>query len=606
MEFLNPAALFGLIALPLLLLPYLIRKRPQRVVFSSLLLFADLAANASGRPWGKLRLPPIFFLQLLLLTLLILALGEPVFSVNPTKIAIVLDNSASMQTLEGNKSRFASAKEKARGFLTDVGATGKTDLYLTVPRLERVGGAALDFTEAVGVLGSLEPYDLADAPLDYDKLLGQMVREQKYERIYFITDHPVHSQSGAIRVATVGHPTENLALTSFQVTRSSLVSSRSKATVEVANFSSNSGKVKILLRGSGTVLANREVVVPPGKSAQATFEGFPLHPYYEAEIDARDALPLDNRRFALSPKSQDLHVLGISPLPQALASLRSIPGVTVDTVAPDDYLKADRSGYNFEIFHFSFPAALPQNPALFILPPANNFLADLEKPISRPVVSSWREPHPLTRYVNFTLFRPSYARPLKPKVVAESIIETPSGPLAFAVEHDGIRYLVLGFDPFPFLGRENLPISVFTLNFLDWFFENAGKRSKNTGEPLALSNIQTGDWMITPRGDKISLKTGARSFPSTFTQGIYQLSRGGTKEEFAVNLDDVDESDLRAPSPIEIRGEKTGQASASALFSFWPYLLLASLLLLLVEWFIRPRALQLGPHPRSSRVLSRL
>jgi Ca-activated chloride channel homolog len=606
MEFLNPAALFGLIALPLLLLPYLIRKRPQRVVFSSLLLFADLAANASGRPWGKLRLPPIFFLQLLLLTLLILALGEPVFSVNPTKIAIVLDNSASMQTLEGDKSRFASAKEKARGFLTDVGATGKTDLYLTVPRLERVGGAALDFTDAVGVLGSLEPYDLADAPLDYDKLLGQMVREQKYERIYFITDHPVHSQSGAIRVATVGHPTENLALTSFQVTRSSLVSSRSKATVEVANFSSNSGKVKILLRGSGTVLANRELVVPPGKSAQASFEGFPLHPYYEAEIDARDALPLDNRRFALSPKSQDLHVLGISPLPQALASLRSIPGVTVDTVAPDDYLKVDRSGYNFEIFHFSFPAALPQNPALFILPPANNFLADLEKPISRPVVSSWREPHPLTRYVNFTLFRPSYARPLKPKVVGESIIETPSGPLVFAVEHDGIRYLVLGFDPFPFLGRENLPISVFTLNFLDWFFENAGKRGKNTGEPLALNNIQTGDWMITPRGDKISLKTGARSFPSTFTQGIYQLSRGGTKEQFAVNLDDADESDLRAPSPIEIRGEKTGQASASSLFSFWPYLLLASLLLLLVEWFIRPRALQLGPHPRSSRVLSRL
>jgi len=606
MEFLNPAALFGLIALPLLLLPYLIRKRPQRVVFSSLLLFADLAANASGRPWGKLRLPPIFFLQLLLLTLLILALGEPVFSVNPTKIAIVLDNSASMQTLEGDKSRFASAREKARGFLTDVGATGKTDLYLTVPRLERVGGAALDFTDAVGVLGSLEPYDLADAPLDYDKLLGQMVREQKYERIYFITDHPVHSQSGAIRVATVGHPTENLALTSFQVTRSSLVSSRSKATVEVANFSSNSGKVKILLRGSGTVLANRELVVPPGKSAQASFEGFPLHPYYEAEIDARDALPLDNRRFALSPKSQDLHVLGISPLPQTLASLRSIPGVTVDTVAPDDYLKVDRSGYNFEIFHFSFPAALPQNPALFILPPANNFLADLEKPISRPVVSSWREPHPLTRYVNFTLFRPSYARPLKPKVVGESIIETPSGPLVFAVEHDGIRYLVLGFDPFPFLGRENLPISVFTLNFLDWFFENAGKRGKNTGEPLALNNIQTGDWMITPRGDKISLKTGARSFPSTFTQGIYQLSRGGTKEQFAVNLDDADESDLRAPSPIEIRGEKTGQASASSLFSFWPYLLLASLLLLLVEWFIRPRALQLGPHPRSSRVLSRL
>jgi Ca-activated chloride channel homolog len=606
MEFLNPTALYGLLALPLLLLPYLIRKRPQRVVFSSLLLFADLAANASGRPWGKLRLPPIFFLQLLLLTLLILALGEPVFSVHPTKIAIVLDNSASMQTMEGGKSRFTLAKEKAHGFLTDVGATGKTDLYLTVPGLERIGGTALDFTEAAGLLASIEPYDLPDAPLDYDKLLGQMAREQKYERIYFITDHPVRSQSGAIRGVTVGNPTENLALTSFQVSRSSLVNARSRAVAEVANFSPKNEKVKVLLRGSGTMLASRDLVVPPGKSVQASFEGFPLHSYYEAEIDARDALPLDNRRFALSPKSQELRILGISPLPQALASLRSIPGVALDIVAPDDYFKTDRSGYNFEIFHFCFPAALPQNPALFVLPPANNSLADLEKSISRPIVSSWREPHPLTRYVNFTLFRPSYARPLKPKVVGESIIETPSGPLAFSVERDATRYLVLGFDPFPFLGRANLPISVFTLNFLDWLFETAGKLGKTTGEPLALSNIQAGDWMITPRGDKISLKPGARAFPSTFIQGIYQLSRGGVKEQFAVNLEDASESDLRAPSSIEIHGENTGRTSASALFSFWPYLLLASVLLLLVEWFIRPRAPRLSSRPRSGRVLARL
>ena len=36
MEFLNPTALFGLLALPLLLIPYLIRRRPRRVLFSSL------------------------------------------------------------------------------------------------------------------------------------------------------------------------------------------------------------------------------------------------------------------------------------------------------------------------------------------------------------------------------------------------------------------------------------------------------------------------------------------------------------------------------------------------------------------------------------------
>ena len=76
MEFLNPTALLGLLALPLLLIPYLIRKKPRRLVFSSLLLFMEGGVQASGRPWGRMNLPPIFFLQLLLLTLLILALGE--------------------------------------------------------------------------------------------------------------------------------------------------------------------------------------------------------------------------------------------------------------------------------------------------------------------------------------------------------------------------------------------------------------------------------------------------------------------------------------------------------------------------------------------------
>src|SRR5574341_446474 len=135
MEFLNSSALFGLLALPLLLIPYLIRRKPQRVIFSSLLLLTDYDSSARRRPLGKLRLPPGFYLQLSLLTLLILALAEPVFSVRATYVAVLLDNSASMQTLEDGKTRFALAQEKARALIADLGATGKVDLYLTSPRL---------------------------------------------------------------------------------------------------------------------------------------------------------------------------------------------------------------------------------------------------------------------------------------------------------------------------------------------------------------------------------------------------------------------------------------------------------------------------------------
>lgn len=606
MEFLNPTALYGFLALPLLLIPYLIRRKPQRVVFSSLLLFAGLSATASGRPWGKLRLPPIFFLQLLLLILLILALGEPVFSVHPTNIAIVLDNSASMQTLEEGKSRFASAKEKTREILADVGSAGKVDLYLTVPRLERVRGASLTPTEATGVAASLEPYDLGDVPIDYNYVLHQMAREHEYQRIYLITDHPARGQAGPLRVITVGHPQENLALTSFQVSRSSLVDPRLKAMAEVTNFSTKDRKIKILLRGSGTVLATRELTVPAAKTVPAAFEGFPLHSYYEAELDTVDALLLDNRRFAVPSESRSLRILGISPRPQGLMTLRSIPGITLDIIAPDDYQQADRSGYQLEVFQFASPAVLPQNPALFVLPPDNNVLTELAKPMSQPLVSSWREPHPLTRYVNFSLFRPSYGRALKPLVAGESIIESQQGSLAFAVERDRVRYLVLGFDPFPYLGRENLPVSIFTLNLLDWFAEKIGARGKATGQPITFDSVQRGGWVVNPQGERIMLKPGTRVFPATMIQGIYQLNRDGEKELFAVNLQDTSESDLREPATIELKGEDGGQSSTSALFYLWPYLLLVSLILLLIEWFVHPRIIRLGPRFSSKRLVSHL
>jgi Aerotolerance regulator N-terminal len=592
MEFLNPAALYGLLALPLLLIPYLIKRKPQRVVFSSLLLFTEPVKRAGGRPLGRLRLPLIFFLQLLLLTLLILALGEPVFSLRASNIAIILDNSASMQTIDGQQTRFALAQEKARELLFDLGATGKVDLYVTTPRLEKVRLAAFEPSEAAAVLAALTPHDLADTPINYQSSLSQMAKEGKYDRLFLITDHPAAGQTDTLRVITVGQPRENFAVSSFSVSRASLVGSRLEANVEVANFSSKEERIRIALRGGGADISSRELSVGGGKTAQATFEGFRAYPYYEVEIDGRDALPLDNRRFAVPPAAQNLRILGISPRPQALTSLRAIPGVSLDVIAPKEYDKIDRSGYGLEIFHYTAPPALPGNPTLFVLPPDDNPLVDLAKPLSRPAVSSWREPHPLTRYVNFALFRPVFARPLRPRVSGETIIESSAGPLVFSTAQSGVRQLALGFDIFPYLGRENLPVSVFTLNLLDWFFHGSATEGRATGTSLTFSAAHQGDFLLTPRGDKLTLHAGTNSFPATYWQGIYQVDRGAQRTLFAVNLKNTNESDLRQPTPIELRDISSDGAKMSALFSIWPYLLLTSLLLLVVEWFVNPRPLR--------------
>ncbi len=587
MEFLNPMALYGLAALPLLVIPYLIRRKPRRIVFSSLLLFTEMGERASGKPWGRLRFPLLFFLQLVLLALLIFSLSEPVFSIRPRSIAIALDNSASMQTLENGKTRFQLAQEQARDLVTETGVTGTIDIYLTTPRLEKVRGTSRRPDEAAGVIARLEPYDVGDPPTDYDTVLNQLATRQGYDRVYLITDHPVSGQGEKVRALSVGTAQDNLAITSFQLGHASLAGGQLSAAVEVTNYSGKDAKTKIVLSGGGAVLANHDLAIAAGKTSVALFEGLPRRSYYEAEIATRDALLVDNRRFAVPPPAQNLRILAVSPRPQALSSLRAIAGVSVDTVSPDEYQNRERTGYDLEIFHLAAPAELPQTPALFVLPPDNTLVA-LGKPLNRPVVSNWREPHPLTRYVNFSLLRPTYARPLKPNVAGERIIESPEGTLVFAAQRQGTRYLVLGFDPFPYLGRENLPMSVFTLNLLDWFTEAGSARDKRTGEALLFSAAEQGDQVVNPRGDHLSLRAGATSFTNTFYQGVYQLTLGGRKELLAVNLQDPNESNLSRPATIDLRDRAGVNKSASTLFAFWPYLMLAALLLLVVEWFIHP------------------
>lgn len=598
MEFLNPLALYGLFALPLLLVPYLVRRKPQRIVFSSLVLFTEYGTEARARPWGRLRLPPIFFLQLLLLILLILALGEPVFSVRASNIGIVIDNTASMQARDDGKTRFALALERAREVLDELGVGGTVDFYRMAPTLEKINNTPLKPSDAPGLLARLQPYDLPDIAADYNNLLGQVARDQKYDRLYLITDRPVHGQSATVRGITVGQSQDNLAIASFNVSPSSLTNSRLTATVEVTNFSAKDQRVKILLKGSGAVLTSREIIIPAGRTSTASFQGFAEHPSYEAELDVRDSLVLDNRQFALGRSLRNLKILGVSPRPKALTTLRAIPGISIDTIEPGEYDKTDRSAYALEIFHLSAPASLPANASMMVLPPEKNPLAELGTPITRVVVSGWRESHPLSRYVKFPLFRPTYARPLKPKTAGEPVLESPEGILTFATEQRGLRHLILGFDPFPYLGRDNLPMSIFTLNFLDWFVEAAGVKAQVTGAPLPLNPLQNEISVINPKGEKISLKAGSSAFSDTFFQGIYEVNRSGSRNLYAVNYQDLGESNLREAKTIELQGRADSRSSNSTLFSFWPYLLLLALLLFIVEWFLMPpkprRAFRLG------------
>ncbi|HKA32685.1 MAG TPA: BatA domain-containing protein [Candidatus Binatia bacterium] len=577
MEFLNPAALYALLLLPVLLIAHLIRRPPQRVYFSSLLLMREFAGGSRA---GRSGVPPIFFLHLLLLTLLLLALAEPSLTSRAVNIALVLDNSASMQAVEGGQSRFQAGLAEAENILRGLPAGARVDLYALAPHLARIGEAGLRPNDALKRAAALKPLDVGEGAVDHGAELPRLAHENGYGRLYFVTDHPAEGQSATLRVITVGRPQNNLALTSLQVERAGLDAPRLEARFEVRSFSNVEEKFQLNIKAGGKIIATRAYTIAPGKSVDASLDGIPAYPFYEGEIAADDGLPLDNRRFAVAPPTDGIKILAISPRPGGLDSLRAIPGVDAQMIAPEAYRKGKFAPHAVEIFQYSAPAGLPDVSALLILPPSQNPLVRVADGAGSPIVTGWREGHPLTRYINFSLFRPSYARPLKLGLNGQAVIDGVDGALAVAFERDNHRYVALGFDPLPFLGQRNLPMSIFTLNLLQWL---SGSQSSSVGTGTPLNTILSrGATLLGPKGEKLDRQTAA------LYQGIYRISAGAT-EYLAVNFDNAAESDLRSSTPIRISEAHRagGERPLAALLS--PYLLALALALLMLEWFINPR-----------------
>src|SRR5688572_9739088 len=117
MSFLAPAAAFFALALPVVVVFYLLkRKRVVKLVASTLLWQKFLADTQASAPFQRLRHNWLLILQLLLLALVVFALMRPYFSGNARESSlrvVILDGSASMQATDEKPSRFEKARAEA-------------------------------------------------------------------------------------------------------------------------------------------------------------------------------------------------------------------------------------------------------------------------------------------------------------------------------------------------------------------------------------------------------------------------------------------------------------------------------------------------------------
>ncbi len=537
MSFLSPAAFSLLLALPLLLVPYLLRQRHQRRVVPALFLYQDISSPTRRRLWGRLRLSPLFLLQLLILLLLIVIAARPVLQYDTAgKMALVLDTSASMQARDpsGQTSLFETAKEKIQQELANIPAGHRISIFTTNPLgavPEDLLGpfAGLADAEEPLTVGSdlravLELVRISDAPDPSDATLSaffaRLLRDHDFERVLFVTDRPITQKpethpgppghpswegigkssplgrgaakrrGGFLRTVTLGAAQPNIGISTFRLYRSPFFPDEIHATVGIHATEDTLSQLSL-----------RQVVIEDGQTQQRfaaqqvrqpaaqtfSFSRLPLTTSYRARIlfgegegggQHKDGLAVDNEAYAVLSPLEEVAVLLVSPTPEVGDSLEQIPNIKLTRMTPQDYdptAVTSASEFICILFHLTAPEVLPPMPAAFFLPPDDNPLFSLGQSAQQPALTHWTHGHPLTSYVTFPLLTPAYAQALHPAGWNTPIIESTVGPLLLAGERTGQRYVVTGFDLLPYLGTRNLPASILTLNILGWLSDRASQ-----------------------------------------------------------------------------------------------------------------------------------
>ena len=632
-SFLSPAAFSLLLALPLLLVPYLFRQRHQRRVVPALFLYQNISSPVRRRLWGRLRLSPLFLLQLLILLLLVAIAARPVLQYDTAgKIALVLDTSASMQARDpsGQTSLFEVAKAKIQQELANIPAEHPISIFTTNPLgpvsedlLDPLAGLA-DAGEPITVGSDMqavwERMRASDAPDPSDETLSaffaRLLRDHDFEHVLFVTDRPVAQPPSeqtsrlALRTVTLGSAQPNIGISTFRLYRSLFFPDEIHATVGIH-----------AAEGALSRLPLRQIVIEDGQTQQRfaaqqvgqpvpqtfSFSRLPLSASYRARIlfgegegggQDKDGLAVDNEAYAILPPLEEIAVLLVSPTPEVGDSLEQIPNIKLTLMTSQDYDPAavtSASEFICVLFHLTAPEVLPPMPAAFFLPPDDNPLFSLGQSAQQPTLTHWTHGHPLTSYVTFPLLTPAYAQALHPSGWNTPIIESTVGPLLLAGERAGRRYVVTGFDLLPYLGTRNLPASILTLNILGWLSDRTSQSTPyKTGAVLSPQShlARTTDSPV-----HVQFPGDTRSHPieralSLDRQGVYTFRENGGERLMAVNLLSPEETDLGRPFSLVVDESgglshisQTDRVSRIHERPVWPWLLLTVLVLCSLEWW---------------------
>ncbi len=311
--------------------------------------------------------------------------------------------------------------------------------------------------------------------------------------------------------------------------------------------------------------------------------------------DARDVFPLDDRAYALLPKTEKSKLLLVTPGNLYLeGTLLLNNNIDLTRIGPSEYDPATHGDGTFDVIFVDrvIPANLAeQGNYVFIDPSGEHSPWDVTGMYKDPIITSYKKSHPLMRWIGMRDVNIGTSSKLKlsrkDTVVASAI----GAPIIVTRDEPGRRMVAIAFD----IRNSDLPLRVafpvLMINLIDYFQLDDSDLIQNftTGDTwsVKVADLEGEATVTNPDGSsrKVPIYNN-RALVYGDQVGFYEVVSEQDRQLIAANLSDPEESKI---TPTEIASpDTTVLQDNSGLFfdrkELWIWALLGVLGLLLFEW----------------------
>ncbi len=631
---LAPAFAAGAAALVAL---YVLKLRRRRVEVPFAELWRKVLRDTESTAlWRRLRRLISLLVQLAVLAFLLLAIGDPHLAASQRgrTIAILVDTSASMQSLDGDggHSRIDQAKLEARRIVRTLGTE---DLAMVVSVDARPAPSSGLTSDERQLSAAIEGLSASDTPADLERALrlgADALRGRPQPTLVLIGDGAyddalwkrVRATAPAdpktrlstidlsgidLRFFPVGRSGDNVGITAFSVRRYRANQSAYEVLVELQSFRDHPSALQLELVQDGEVVEVERIELKAGERVQRTYanlagEGTRLEARLRpADGEARlDVLALDDHAYALLPPRKKLKLLLVSSGNLFLeGALLLDENLEVQKIAPAAYDAAATAKYDAVVLDGFVPPVEPATHALYLDPHGAQSPFKVTGELALPIVTELASEHPLMRWVTLKDLNISRASRFQLQPGDVAVASALREPIIVAREtKDGRKQVALGFD----VRRSDLPMRVafpvLVVNAVDWFggADTGLQASYATGQPWRL-DAPGGSTELTVRApDGRISRAPVRDGRATFyglQAGYYQIDSAGNRPRLvAANLASPSESKVAPRTQLVVEGQAVRVPDAGRLGlkrSLWSYLVVLALLLTMIEWWTYNRRL---------------